>query len=162
MTGRVGIHFGEKRVTIVEARYSLVRRALELPPADGHRWTYRESDVEAVLAALEEHFRKGVKTLTVVLPTNAIFFRRVSLPEGEANDEAIRFAAEPVLPLPLEQLHVIPVRRSDTECRSLRCRGRRGERCLSGSMKRAGCVPRQSVKCSYCPRRSQYQCQTAR
>jgi type II secretion system protein L len=121
MSEWVGIHLGYQRVTAVSASGAEgPQRAVELtPPENRGRWIYSEADVAHVIESVERELEVSGATVQLVLPIGGIYFRRVALPQGENSDQAARFAAEPQLPLPLEQLHVVVLTRQAGEARLL-------------------------------------------
>lgn len=116
MDERLGLHLDTHEVAAVAvAPDGTVRdHACWPPPAGQDRWQYSESDARALCTELSERFDRGRCTLAVSVPIEAIYFRRVAVPEAdEAGSEAVRYAAEPLLPLPLDELHLAIRRRGE-------------------------------------------------
>lgn len=109
MGERLALHFGALRVAVVVRRGRSVQAHTFEPPEDRRRWSYSDAELDALMPKLAAIATRRTATVTAVLPASAVFLRRVTLPEDETNLEAVQYAAEPLLPMPLEGLHLVAI-----------------------------------------------------
>lgn len=108
MTRYVGLHLGSQSVSAIalSARGKRRKAAQWSAPEGREQWRYTEADIDALIELLSQFCSRGKTVICVSLPAQACFLRRVetALP---SNREALGYAVEGQLPLPIDNLQIV-------------------------------------------------------
>lgn len=112
----LGVHLGVKGVTAVAVNSNgRLTDARRIPrESEDPSWVYSESEFSAVLEQLKRSFAVRKHTLVLALPAASLYYRRVRLADSRlVGAEAIRYAAEPLVPVPIEKVNVAVAERQN-------------------------------------------------
>lgn len=116
MSYSLGIHLGLHAVTAVAVdRRGKFIDALNISRQDGPDCRlYSERELSAAIEQLQQRFSRQQCTVVLSLPIIELYYRRVQCPEGGIGRlDAVRYAVEPLVPVPIEQVHISVVDRDN-------------------------------------------------
>ena len=106
MKGSMGVHFGVRHVTVVVLdRKGRVIDFEEIPRnVQEGNFGYTRDEFAAIVTELKARFGTDCM-LTPSLPTSIAYYRNIELGKKDRNAESLRYALEPLLPIPIETVH---------------------------------------------------------
>ncbi len=109
MSAGLGIHFGSHTITAVALdRKGEIADVLTIDRvAEKNTGGYSEQEMVGVIERIQNHFNIKRHTIALSLPGSDFYFRRVAFDVRRGKAEAARYAVEPLIPVPIENAHVV-------------------------------------------------------
>lgn len=115
MSKFLGLHLGIRAATAISIDGNArIINTLQLPrETETENWLYSQQQFSLILKKLAEKFSKKEHIVALSLPVAGVYYRCLKVADLRSYGlETVRFAIEPTIPVPIEQLHVSLVKQT--------------------------------------------------